>query len=408
MSALSQIAKDPSCLLAVDALQGGRWLSCIKPAGVQPSSVPRNFAEEPMEWRDAIAAAAQLSTHDFYFEAEFVADSKPDGTGLIFYNKAVYEPFGVCLRNDGVIIATVTYTNLWEGSGRQYLSLLEGDFGYGELVKVKVVRENGAVEIFCNDVLKTSVTMPGSPSPVQFTSIPSANFSGTIKRITIFDLTTGRTVWSYPSWEERTRLLTKTNVRTDRGVFEAADESKSAGIATPLDFRGNTTSKTFIVRAFCPAHDPDSNRLYLHPLIGQGNIGTGATGFTFHLSVREDRQRGMIQLYPAVSNGSVFYSAYADASELLDSWHVFAFSIEHLPESTVLRSFVDGAQVGSSSAPAFAWGTPTATTAQETTVGIRRDPNASYYAGSLTRISSALIFDRALTQPEIAAISKKL
>ena len=38
MSALSQIAKDPSCLLAVDALQGGRWLSCFKPDGVQPAA----------------------------------------------------------------------------------------------------------------------------------------------------------------------------------------------------------------------------------------------------------------------------------------------------------------------------------------------------------------------------------
>ena len=253
MSALSQIAKDPSCLLAVDALQGGRWLSILKPEGVQPAA--------------------------------------PSGEG---------------------------------------------------------------------------------------------------------------------TWEERTGLLAFTNITAGGGVFRAENDAKVAGIATPLDFRGNTTSKTFIVRAFCPAHDPDSNRLYLHPLIGQGNIGTGATGFTFHLSVREDRQRGMIQLYPAVSNGTVFYSAFADASELFDSWHVFAFSIEHLPESTVLRSFVDGVQVGSSSAPAFAWGTPTATTTQETTVGIRRDPNSSYYAGSLTRISAALIFDRALTQPEIAAISNTM
>ena len=253
MSALSQIAKDPSCLLAVDALQGGRWLSCIKPDGVQPAA--------------------------------------PSGSG---------------------------------------------------------------------------------------------------------------------TWEERTGLLAFTNITSGGGVFRAADDANIAGIATPLDFRGNTTSKTFIVRAFCPAHDPDAGRFFLHPLISQGNAGSGATAFTFHFSIREDRQSGLIQVYPAVSNGSVFYSAYADASELLDSWHVFAFSIEHLPESTVLRSFVDGAQVGSSSAPAFAWGTPTATTTQETTVGIRRDPNSSYYAGSLTRISAALIFDRALTQPEIAAISNTM
>ena len=120
MSALSQIAKDPSCLLAVDALQGGRWLSCIKPDGVQPSA--------------------------------------PSGEG---------------------------------------------------------------------------------------------------------------------TWEERTRLLTFNNITTAGGAFRAADDAKIAGIATPLDFRGNTTSKTFIVRAFCPAHDPASEKLYIHPFFGQSGSYCG-------------------------------------------------------------------------------------------------------------------------------------
>ena len=114
MSALSQIAKDPSCLLAVDALQGGRWLSCIKPDGVQPAV--------------------------------------PSGDG---------------------------------------------------------------------------------------------------------------------TWEERTRLLTKTNVRTDRGVFEAADPGQGWSVATALDLGGRQTPLTAVV-FFTPGEEDGSSYQATHPLLTQG------------------------------------------------------------------------------------------------------------------------------------------
>ena len=71
MSALSQIAKDPSCLLAVDALQGGRWLSCIKPDGVQPSSVQRNFSESPETWYLFTSAYNSIGIDDFELDIVF-------------------------------------------------------------------------------------------------------------------------------------------------------------------------------------------------------------------------------------------------------------------------------------------------------------------------------------------------
>ena len=73
-----------------------------------------------------------------------------------------------------------------------------------------------------------------------------------------------------------------------------------------------------------------------------------------------------------------------------------------------IRAFVDGVLLRERTVSGTTvWNTPTATTTQETTVGIRRDPNLSYYAGSLTRISTALIFDRALSAAEIAALTPK-
>jgi hypothetical protein len=418
MSSLSQIAKDPSCLFCLTPDRGGSWLSRLRPPTPRnfadkpkpwPSSVPENFAEKSKAFYDCqeVMREALDPTHDYSFliDAEIVRENSDCS---MFYAGGENFPFGVYVYSTHTIRVFSNLLRSASDTSSKYatVAVYSGDTRLQGRHTIEVIIEGDTMHAFLDG---TEIEHPyafarAGTAAVRF---PICN-SGYVYKIQIEDLTTGKIVWSYPTWEERTRLLTKTNVRTDRGVFEAADDTQVAGIATPLDFRGNTTSKTFIVRAFCPAHDPDAGRFFLHPFISQGNAGSGATGFTFHFSIREDRQSGLIQIYPVVSNGRVFYSAYADASELLDSWHVFAFSIEHLPESTILRSFVDGVQVGSSSNPAFAWGTPSATTTLETTIGIRRDPNSSYYAGSLTRISSAMIFDRALTQPEIAAISNTL
>lgn len=256
MSALSQIAKDPSCLLAVDALQGGRWLSILKPEGVQPAA--------------------------------------PSGEG---------------------------------------------------------------------------------------------------------------------TWEERTGLLTLTNITTSGGVFRAENDSKVSGINTPLDFRGNTTSKTFIVRAFCPAHDPASEKLYIHPFFGQGLVSGSSSQYTFQFSLWEDRRAGYnIHLRSVVSAGTTVYEANVrNAEPYLEQWYTYAMVVDYRGDNCYIHTFVDGTMIAERTVSGTpVWNTPAATTTQETTVSIRRDPNSSYYAGSLTKVSAALIFDRALTQPEIAAISNTM
>lgn len=252
MSALSQIAKDPSCILAVDALQGGRWLSCIKPDGVQPSA--------------------------------------PSGEG---------------------------------------------------------------------------------------------------------------------TWEERTRLLTLTNITTAGGVFRAADDAKVAGIATPLDFRGNTTSKTFIVRAFCPAHDPDSGKLYIHPLLGQGQIGYGNAYSVFSLAIWEDfRTAGnpKIMLVGRIEGENSSVGNYAFPENALDSWHVFSMIVDYdsSPGNMILSRYIDRILLNTETVAAQNFGSGAASSMSEH-VGIREDPVITWLAD--TRVAAALIFDRALTQPEIAALS---
>lgn len=255
MSALSQIAKDPSCLLTVDALQGGRWLSCLRPGGVQPAA--------------------------------------PSGSG---------------------------------------------------------------------------------------------------------------------TWEERTGLLAFTNITADGGVFRAADEDKSAGIKTPLDFRGNTKSKTFIVRAFCPSHDDRTKNLFLHPFFTQGRWTYGKDYFVFCFGIWEDFREitPTRQLLFAASGDSVAATNSVDASNLLDQWHVFAVSYRMSSSGQEFALYSDGQLLssGTNSAEVYPWRSNPLSTAETDSEKVYILDNAgdvNYVAG--TAISAALVFDRALTASEIAALS---
>lgn len=369
-----------------------------------PSATLRNFDDVPAAWYDAVSVGyAAIGDHDCEFEISY--KNNVDYPGTIFYSNS--QAGSINLHQ---IENNQNYFSSFRAFDEQYPSLrIPIDAGVqnagSHIVKFK--RQNGTAEAWVDGQLVESVTSDLGNKPLYAENVPASHFDGNIFYIRLTDLTTGRTVWSYPSEAERVRLLTKTNVRTDRGVFEAADDANIAGIATPLDFRGNTTSKTFIARAFCPAHDPASEKLYIHPFFVQGAIQQGTSFYTFQFSLWEDRRSGRTtQLFPTISIGTDSPGAYFPGAEIyLDQWHTYAMVIDYNGGNCYIRAFVDGVLLRErtiSGTPA--WNTPAATTAQETTVGIRRDPNASYYAGSLTRVSSALVFDRALTAAEIAAL----
>ena len=384
-------AQDPSCILAVTPDRGGSWWSALRPGGNYPwpSPVPRNFAEEPETWYAAAAASSEISMHDFYFEIEFISYQKPESSEPVFYNIRVYEPFGVCLRNDGNIIATVTYTNLWEGAGRQYLSLLEDDFGYGEPVRIKVIRQNGVIKIFCNDTEKKTITMPSAPAPVQFTTMPSANFNGTIKRITIFDLTTGKTVWSYPSEAERVRLLTKTNVRTDRGVFEAADTSRRWDVTTQLRAASLLPECTIIVAA----DNPNGERTTFVSCAQRTNPTHG-----FFVIRKQDTGSVMFGYSGKNSSGVTSYpTRYITCP---NGKHVFAFVLDY--SALQLRIYIDGEEVDNRAMDTGLVAPPEFDgTEKPVILGVT---STSDGLNLTSKISHCLIFDRALTAAEIAAL----
>lgn len=373
-----------------------------------PSPVPRNFAEEPEAWRDEETTAPSIGEDDCEFFIRYRLDGYPEGSAIsqIFYHNSQNGSINIAFAGDGT------------GGNYSVIRLTDTD---GVVIPLDRIRQLGEHTIriqrvglfvtveFDGEVVATS-SAGTKKIAVYSTTAPVSDFDGVIFETYWKSLTTGRTVWSYPSEAERVRLITKTNVRTDRGVFEAADDANIAGIATPLDFRGNTKSKTFIVRAFCPAHDPASEKLYIHPFFGQGLVSGSSSQYTFQFSLWEDRRAGYnIHLRSVVSAGTPVYEANVRNAELyLEQWHTYVMVVDYRGDNCYIHTFVDGTMIAErtiSGTPV--WNTPAATTTQETTVGIRRDPNSSYYAGSLTRISAALIFDRALTAAEIAALSPR-
>ena len=375
------------------------------------SPVPENFAENAKAFYDCqtVVREALDPTHDYSFliEADRVSERTENS---LFYAGTDKLPFGVyyhadhtikfftnLLRNEGDPSGTYANLNFYTGT-----DWLPGRHAFEARIEGNAITTyvDGVQYATSNKFARTGTATVG---------IPNCN-SGYVYKIQITDLTDNQVVWSYPSEAERVRLITKTNVRTDRGAFEAADENTIAGVATQLDLRGNATSKTFIVRAFCPAHDPASGKLYIHPFFGQGAINQSASLYTFQFSLWEDRRSGgTTQLFPAISTGTDTPGANVTGAEIyLDQWHTYAMVIDYNGGNCYIRAFVDGVLLRERTVSGTpAWNTSATTTAQETTVGIRRDPNASYYAGSLTRITAALVFDRALSAAEIAALTPK-
>lgn len=371
-----------------------------------PSSVLRNFAEEPMTWWDEKTTAPAIAEDDCDFFIRYRLDGYPEGSVIsqIFYHNSQNGSINIAFAGNGT---GGNYSVIRLTAAGAFVIPLDRVRQLGEhTIRIQRIGQTVTVE-FDGEIVATSTG--AEKVAVYSTTAPVSDFDGVIFETYWKSLTTGRTVWRYPSEAERVRLITKTNVRTDRGAFEAADENTIAGVATQLDLRGNATSKTFIVRAFCPAHDPASGKLYIHPFFGQGAISQSASLYTFQFSLWEDRRSGRTtQLFPAISTGTDTPGANVTGAEIyLDQWHTYAMVIDCNGGNCYIRAFVDGVLLRERTVSGTpAWNTSATTTAQETTVGIRRDPNASYFAGSLTRISAALVFDRALSAEEIALYSK--
>ena len=200
-----------------------------------PSPVPENFAEKAKAFYDcqAVVREALDPTHDYSFliEAEIVREN-PECS--MFYAGGDKFPFGVYAYSDNTIRV---FSNLLRTAGdtsSKYVTVVaySGDTRLQGRHAIELSIEGDTMHAFLdgNEIAHQYKTVRTGTAAV---GIPNCN-SGYVYRIQITDLTDNQVVWSYPSEAERVRLITKTNVRTDRGAFEAADETATATIATQL------------------------------------------------------------------------------------------------------------------------------------------------------------------------------
>lgn len=392
MSALSQIAKDPSCLLAVDALQGGRWLSCIKPDGVQPSSVQRNFAEEPAIWSDF----PMDTGNDFELEISFIIEPAEE----IIYSKYIFGSGSKYVYPIRVLTVpdksnpqnTAIICNIYDGTApyRAFsLSGTEENFPgkHTTLFNYKA----GTLEVYLDGTLKSTRETPLAPQ-VEF---PKTEIG---RDVVIFYKSSTGTTWRYPTWEERTRLLTKTNVRTYRGAFEAADETQPARVDTALDLRGKVSSYTVIV-------DFEAASLVggqAQQLAGQGPSVGGQTPIAslgYFIS-----GGGIPQLQLAHELNGNRYAFAVALPVALTGRHVACGTIAVGASNTSLSLFLD-AELLKTVSPGLKPTGVAYSTYTNYAINDNRDGAWHNYFG---KVYAVALFNEALTATEIAAISNKL
>ena len=367
-----------------------------------PSPVPRNFAEEPMTWRDEKTTAPLIGEDDCEFFIRYRLDGYPEGSAIsqIFYHNSQNGSFNIAFAGDGT------------GGNYSVIRLTDVD---GVVIPLDRVRQLGEHTIRVRRVgLTVTVEFDGEvvatfsagtkKIAVYSTTAPVSDFDGVVFETHWKSLTTGRTVWRYPSDAELVRLITKTNVRTDRGAFEAADETKPARVDTALDLRGKISDYTLFVEFDAAALENESVNYCKQELAGQGaskgsipsplavnyNKQLNVDTFEYRLEVSVDIA-GARHLSEAILPGHlVGRNSVVAVVELMDD--KTRLSIYHC--GVLLKSeIVDGIPKmdGYTCPDSFAL------------MDNRNGLWSNYYG----KIHSCLLFDRALSAAEIAALTPK-
>ena len=197
----------------------------------KPSNILRNFATEVATWSNLGALQQRIGNADdasFFIDFEWL--SVTQSNQRILYITAASGRFSVYNYSDGRVII---YTNLLGGSSYVAITLLDTGDGLPPGRHTISARVSGTVfyaKLDDNAELLTSGSRLTSPSFSNPVSDAEMYIYGAWER----NDTANEIVWSYPSMPEHLRLVIYTNVRTDRGVFEAAASALGWSIKTAL------------------------------------------------------------------------------------------------------------------------------------------------------------------------------
>ena len=370
-----------------------------------PSPVPENFAENAKAFYDcqAVVQEALDPTHDYSFliEADRVSERTENS---LFYAGTDKLPFGVyyhadhtikfftnLLRNEGDPSGTYASLNFYTGT-----DWLPGRHAFEARI------EGNAITTYVDGV-QCATSNKFARTGTAAVGLPNCN-SGYVYKIQITDLTDNQVVWSYPSEAERVRLITKTNVRTDRGYFEQADTTVNSYVNTALDLRGRVSSYTVFID-FYPAVFPESNNAECHQeLAGQGGALIGS-GFPPICSVGYYKTVDQTyRLQFAQQSGSLRRTVNVTLAAALSGRCRIVGVVDVQSSSTTLTLYLDGEQIGTSTYSGIPDGTAASIARCFSVAGVKEYGGWINYTG---KVYSCLLFDRALSAAEIAALTPK-
>lgn len=380
-------AQDPSCILAITPDRGGSWWAALRPGGNYPwpSDVPRNFAEEPTRFIDSYTAQDGIRTDDFTLSVDFtllmentLGEINIGCMRCVYYKDSKgYQPAVLILNSDGTKDALYP-------AGTSHMT--------EDITSIKVIKtgQNVRMVVHARDgsVVRDN-TIPLPDGATATSSSINTNYPGNISAASIRNDTTGETVWSYPSEAERVRLLTKTNVRTDRGVFEAADTSKRWSVTTQLRAASLLPECTIIVEA----DNPNGEAVTFVSCAQRTNPTQG------FFVIRKHDARALLFGYSGKnSSGAMVYPNRYIRYQY--GKHIFVFVLDY--STLQLRIYIDGAEVDNRAMDVNVVAPPEFDeTVKPVILGVT---STSDGLNLTSKISHCLIFDRALTASEIAAL----
>ncbi len=355
-----------------------------------PSSIPENFAVNAYDFYDcqAVVQEAIDPTHDYRFLIDFKLDEEKT-IGNVFYSNPSDAPFALVLQSNNQIDF---FTNLLKpnGDSNPFASLYvyyQSDVKLQGRHQIECKIAANTLSSYLDGVLVAQKASNLVRTGLAAVGLPSCN-SGYVYKIQITDLTDNQVVWSYPSEAERVQLLTKTNVRTDRGVFEAAETSKSWSVTTQLRAASLLPECTIIVEADNP---------------------NGVAVTFVSCAQRENPTQGFFVIR-GIDSTSVMFGYSGKNNSGITSYptrfitcpegeHIFAFVLDY--SALQLRIYIDGAEVDNRAMDTGVVAPPEFDgTEKPVILGVT---STSEGLNLTSKISYCLIFDRALTAAEIAA-----
>lgn len=358
-----------------------------------PSPVPRNFAEEPEAWRDLMAVIAAATETDWSFKIRYNLNSA-DGSQRIFSPGNNTGPIAVFWSSEGIL-----YLRTIGGNGTIIQANPAGD--PTGMHTVEIIATRGLYSIIYDWETVHSVqdtpTLPRSSAE----EVIQSGMNGTILYA---EFSCGKAVWRYPSEAERVRLITKTNVRTDRGAFEAADETQPARVDTALDLRGKISDYTLFVEFDAAALENESVDYCKQELAGQG---ASKGSIPSPLAVNYNKQLNVDTLEYRLEV-SVDIAGARHLSEAILPGHLAGRNsvvavVEPMDDKTRLSIYHCGVLLKSEIVDGIpkmdGYACPNSFALMDNRNGLW----SNYYG----KIHSCLLFDRALSAAEIAALTPK-